>query len=50
MTNDDSIECQDCAGKGYNWQEQQVGARKSDVQEFKAECDECGGTGRVYEL
>jgi DnaJ-class molecular chaperone len=45
---DDSSECPDCAGKGWNWQEQQVAERKSDVQEFMVECESCGGAGRVY--
>ena len=45
---DEKCECEDCCGKGWNWEEQQVGERKSDVQTIKTHCDKCEGTG--YEL
>ena len=44
MSNNE-IECEECAGKGWNWEYQQVAERKSDVQEFKIDCEVCDGTG-----
>lgn len=43
----DTSECDDCAGKGWNWEHQQVAERLSDTQEFKIDCPTCSGRGYV---
>lgn len=39
------ISCDHCNGSGYVFVERQVAERKSDVQEFKEECECCEGRG-----
>ncbi|WP_313624129.1 hypothetical protein [Achromobacter sp.] len=39
------LTCDHCDGSGHVFVERQVAERKSDVQEFKEECEECEGRG-----
>jgi len=39
------LSCDHCNGSGYVFVERQVAERKSDVQEFKEDCEECEGRG-----
>lgn len=41
----DTNDCDDCCGKGWNWEEHQVAERATDVQEFKVDCETCHGRG-----
>lgn len=41
----DAWKCDRCNGDGWHWEMAQVGERKSDQQELKTECRECGGIG-----
>ncbi len=41
----DAWKCEHCNGDGWTWQERQVAERKTDVQEFKIDCDACNSTG-----
>jgi hypothetical protein len=43
----DTSDCDECCGKGWNWEEHQVAERKSDIQEFKSDCTACDGRGFV---
>lgn len=43
----DTSDCDDCCGKGWNWEEQQVAERATDTQTFKIECQTCCGRGYV---
>lgn len=39
------LSCDHCNGSGHVFVERQVAERKSDVQEFKEDCEECEGRG-----
>lgn len=39
------LSCDNCNGSGYVFVERQVAERKTDVQEFKEECECCEGRG-----
>lgn len=39
------LTCDHCNGAGFVYVERQVAERKSDVQEFKEDCEECEGRG-----
>lgn len=45
---DDYTQCDECAGKGWNWVDRQVAERLSDTQTFKEECEHCEGSGQIY--
>lgn len=50
MTEDDeSSECPDCCGKGWNDVWREVTGHFEGGEYLREECEECGGTGGVYE-
>ncbi len=45
MNDLDAWKCERCDGDGWHWESVQVAERKSDTQECKTDCRECGGVG-----